>query len=243
MEQLTYSYCHVREKSLFVQELKVTGVRAFAIRRDEADLTVPEALIGAVVSHFGKLDILVNNAAIAVEGKAVDDPALDTVNLDRQWQINVMGAVATTRAAAPVLSNGGRIIFIGSGLGSHVPFAGDPSDLAQLEALLGAVFANLDVPKKVISPPPKRKLKSLDGLGLPLFQSALTEPIHYASVHKQILILICALPRFAANGAENVILCGAYAGPTEERYKCPRRTKRPWRKPTRPSQKAISKAS
>jgi hypothetical protein len=28
----------------------------------------------------------------------------------------IMGAVATTRAAAPVLSDGGRIIFIGSGL-------------------------------------------------------------------------------------------------------------------------------
>ena len=77
-----------------------------------------------MVAHFGKLDILVNNAAIAVQGKTVDDPDLDTVNLDRQWQINVMGAVATTRAAAPVLSDGGRIIFIGSLLGSRVPFTG-----------------------------------------------------------------------------------------------------------------------
>jgi 3-oxoacyl-[acyl-carrier protein] reductase len=77
-----------------------------------------------VVAELGKLDILVNNAAIAVQGKTVDDPDLDTVNLDRQWQINVLGAVATTRAAAPVLSNGGRIIFIGSLLGSRVPFTG-----------------------------------------------------------------------------------------------------------------------
>ena len=76
------------------------------------------------MAQFGKLDILVNNAAIAVQGKTVDDPDLDTVNLDRQWQINVMGAVATTRAAAPVLSDGGRIIFIGSLLGGHVPFPG-----------------------------------------------------------------------------------------------------------------------
>jgi 3-oxoacyl-[acyl-carrier protein] reductase len=66
----------------------------------------------------------VNNAAIAVQGKTVDDPALDTVNLDRLWQINVMGVVATTRAAARVLPDGGRIIFIGSLLGGHVPFAG-----------------------------------------------------------------------------------------------------------------------
>ena len=107
-----------------VQKLQKTGVRAIAIKSDQADPKAAKSLIDAVVSHFGKLDILVNNAAIAVQGKTVDDPALDTVNLDRQWQINVMGAVATTRAAAPVLTNGGRIIFIGSLLGGHVPLPG-----------------------------------------------------------------------------------------------------------------------
>lgn len=107
-----------------VEKLRAKGVRALAIRSDQADTAAAKPLIDAVVAHFGKLDILVNNAAIAVLGRTVDDPDLDAVDLDRQWQINVMGAVATTRAAAPVLSDGGRIIFIGSALGSRVPFAG-----------------------------------------------------------------------------------------------------------------------
>lgn len=107
-----------------VEKLKAKGVRAIAIKSDQADTTAAGPLVEKVVAHFGKLDILVNNAAIAVQGKTVDDPALDVVNLDRQWQINVMGAVATTRAAAPVISDGGRIIFIGSLLGGNVPFAG-----------------------------------------------------------------------------------------------------------------------
>ena len=107
-----------------VEKLKAKGVRAIAIRSDQADMAAAKPLVDAVMAQFGKLDILVNNAAIAVQGKTVDDPELDTVNLDRQWQINVMGAVATTRAAAPVLSDGGRIIFIGSLLGTRVPFAG-----------------------------------------------------------------------------------------------------------------------
>ena len=89
------------------------------------------------MAHFGKLDILVNNAAIAVQGKTVDDPGLDTVNLDRQWQINVMGAVATTRAAAPVLTDGGRIIFIGSLLGTHVPFPGVADYAGTKAAIVG----------------------------------------------------------------------------------------------------------
>ena len=107
-----------------VDALTAQGVRAIAIRSDQADMAAARPLIDQVVAHFGKLDILVNNAAIAVQGKTVDDPALDTAALDRQWQVNVMGAVATTRAAAPLLSDGGRIIFIGSLLGTRVPFAG-----------------------------------------------------------------------------------------------------------------------
>ena len=119
------SYVASAEKAnAVVEKLKAKGVRALAIRSDQADTTASKPLIAAVLAHFGKLDILVNKAAIAVQGKTVDDPELDTVNLDRQWQINVLGAVATTRAAAPVLSNGGRIIFIGSLLGSRVPFTG-----------------------------------------------------------------------------------------------------------------------
>jgi 3-oxoacyl-[acyl-carrier protein] reductase len=119
------SYVASSEKAeQIVEILKAKGVRALAIKSDQADTAAAKPLIEQVLAHFGRLDILVNNAAIAVQGKTVDAPDLDTINLDRQWQINVMGTVATTRAAAPVLSEGGRIIFIGSLLGSHVPFAG-----------------------------------------------------------------------------------------------------------------------
>ena len=119
------SYVASAEKAeAVVEKLKAAGVRALAIKSDQADMAAAKPLVEQVMAHFGKLDILVANAAIAVQGRTVDDPELDTVNLDRQWQINVMGTVATTRAAAPALTDGGRIIFIGSGLGSRVPFPG-----------------------------------------------------------------------------------------------------------------------
>jgi 3-oxoacyl-[acyl-carrier protein] reductase len=120
-----------------VEKLKATGVRALAIKSDQADTAAAKPLVEQVMAHFGKLDILVANAAIAVQGRTVDDPDLDTVNLDRQWQINVMGTVATTRAAAPVLTDGGRIIFIGSGLGSRVPFPGVADYAATKWAIAG----------------------------------------------------------------------------------------------------------
>lgn len=120
-----------------VERLKAKGVRALAIHSDQADTAAAKPLIDAVIAHFGRLDVLVNNAAIAVQGQPVDDPELDTVNLDRQWQINVLGTVATTRAAAPALADGGRIIFIGSLLGTRVPFPGAADYAGSKAALIG----------------------------------------------------------------------------------------------------------
>lgn len=132
------SYIASSEKAeAMVEKLQAKGVRALAIRSDQADMAAAKPLIDTVIAHFGKLDILVNNAAIAVQGKTVDDPDLDTVNLDRQWQVNVMGTVAATRAAAPVLSSGGRIIFIGSLLGTLVPFTGAADYAGSKAALIG----------------------------------------------------------------------------------------------------------
>jgi NAD(P)-dependent dehydrogenase (short-subunit alcohol dehydrogenase family) len=120
-----------------VASLQAKGVRALALRHDQADTAGAATLVGRVNAHFGRLDILVNNAAIAVQGKAVGDPALDIANLDRQWQVNVLGSVAVTRAAAPVLSDGGRIIFIGSLLGTRVPFPGVTDYAGTKAALIG----------------------------------------------------------------------------------------------------------
>jgi NAD(P)-dependent dehydrogenase (short-subunit alcohol dehydrogenase family) len=107
-----------------VAKLKAQGRRAIAIRSDQADLSSARPLVDAVIAEFGRLDILVNNAGIAIQGHRVDDPALDGEQYNRNWQVNVLGTIANTRAAAPRLSDGGRIIFIGSLLGSYVPFAG-----------------------------------------------------------------------------------------------------------------------
>ena len=107
-----------------VDKLKAKGVRAIAVQSDQAALSSAKPLIERVLAEFDRLDILVNNAGIAIQGQLVDDPDLDGQKYDRQWQVNVMGTIANTRAAASKLTDGGRIIFIGSLLGSYVPFAG-----------------------------------------------------------------------------------------------------------------------
>jgi NAD(P)-dependent dehydrogenase (short-subunit alcohol dehydrogenase family) len=100
-------------------------------------VTAAKPLVDAVIDHFGRLDILVNNAAIAVQGKTVDDPTLDAEEFDRQWHVNVLGTVAVTRAAAQKLSDGGRIVFIGTGFGTRVAFPGVADYAGTKAAILG----------------------------------------------------------------------------------------------------------
>lgn len=132
------SYVASAEKANAVAEaLQAKGVRAAAIKADQGDPAASEPLIRSVVERFGKLDILVNNAAVAWQGKTLDDPEIDNAAMDRQWLINTMGVIANIRAAAKVLPDGGRIISVGSGLGTRVAFPGTTDYAATKAAIVG----------------------------------------------------------------------------------------------------------
>ena len=183
-----------------VEKLKAKGVRAIAIQSDQADMAAAKPLVDQVLAQFGKLDILVNNAAIAVQGKTVDDPELDTVNLDRQWQINVMGAVATTRAAAPVLSNGGRIIFIGSLLGTRVPFAGAADYSGTKAAIAGYArgvardLGGRDITVNVVQPGVMPTDMSAEVLGDGVPEALMNlHPIRRIATLEEVSALVCFL--------------------------------------------------
>ncbi|MEU7827035.1 SDR family oxidoreductase [Catellatospora sp. NPDC049111] len=120
-----------------VAGLQAQGVRAAAIRADQADTTQAAPLIEEVVATLGGLDILVNNAAIAVQGWTIDDPSADLAALDRMHATNYTGVVAIIRAAARVLRADGRIINIGSGVGSRVGLPGLADYAATKAGLIG----------------------------------------------------------------------------------------------------------
>jgi 3-oxoacyl-[acyl-carrier protein] reductase len=103
-----------------VDALEGHGVRAAAFQADQAYPGQVEGLVKAVVEGFGRLDILVNSAALFVTAM-VGDPSTDVAGLDRQFAINVGGVAAAVRAAAPFMGEGGRIISIGSVAGSRAP--------------------------------------------------------------------------------------------------------------------------
>lgn len=133
---ISYAASAAKAKAV-VERLKAKGVRALAIQADQGDLASAGPLVDQVVAHFGRLDILVNNAAIAQEGRTVEDPDPGLEQLSRIWQVNVVGVAAITRAAARRMSDNGRVIFIGSGFGSKVPLPGFADYAATKAAIAG----------------------------------------------------------------------------------------------------------
>jgi 3-oxoacyl-[acyl-carrier protein] reductase len=119
-----------------VHELEDQGVRAVAIKADQADPAQGERLVNEVVARFGRLDILVNNAGV-IEGGLVGDPSSSSADFERLFAINVGGMVRAVRAAANVKGAGGRIISVGSVVGTRVGFPGMADYAATKAAVAG----------------------------------------------------------------------------------------------------------
>ena len=119
-----------------VEDMQALGVRAKAFQADQGKPDEASGLVAAVIAHFGRIDILVNNAGVMVLGQ-VHERANNLAEFDRMFDVNVRGVAAAVRAAAPSMSEGGRIISIGSVVGESTPFAGAADYSATKAALLG----------------------------------------------------------------------------------------------------------
>jgi NAD(P)-dependent dehydrogenase (short-subunit alcohol dehydrogenase family) len=83
------------------------------------DVTKPdsiEALVSTVMQRTGRIDVLVNNAGIGLQGGA-EESSIDQVQA--LFDVNLFGVVRVTNAVLPVMRRlgGGRIINISSVLG------------------------------------------------------------------------------------------------------------------------------
>lgn len=118
----SYAASSSRAEAL-VTEIEAGGSRAFAVKADQADQNEVANFIRKAHENLGRLDILVNSAGVFVSGMVGDEQA-DLAAFDRQIDINVKGVVAAVRAAVPIMSDGGRIVSIGTTGAVHIPFAG-----------------------------------------------------------------------------------------------------------------------
>jgi 3-oxoacyl-[acyl-carrier protein] reductase len=94
-----------------VARIQSYGGDAIVKKADVGKTDEAKALFDAAIAEFGKVDILINNAGIAIY-KVVQDTTDD--DFDRIFNINVKGVFNTLRQAATRMENGGRIINVSS---------------------------------------------------------------------------------------------------------------------------------
>jgi len=110
---------------------KEIGAGAIALQIDVTDSASIAAAAERVRSEFGRLDLLVNNAAISntgrLPGQTIDDYAKRTrpscvpiEEVRAVWDTNVFGVLAVYQAMLPLLRQtpGARIVNVSSGVGS-----------------------------------------------------------------------------------------------------------------------------
>ncbi|MBX3263126.1 MAG: SDR family oxidoreductase [Labilithrix sp.] len=89
------------------------GRRALLLPGDLADVATCDRTIDDVVAAFGRIDVLVNNAAY--QGKAVDSFAeIDAERVERTFRVNVMSMFHLIRRALPHMKEGSAIINVAS---------------------------------------------------------------------------------------------------------------------------------
>src|SRR6202522_290587 len=112
--------------SAVVKAIEREGGRAIAIQADAADAEAVKSAVEKTVATLGRLDVLVNNAGTAIP-KAFEEATLE--EMDRVLDINIRGVFVATQAALKHMTEGGRIIMIGSAVGERavapglVPYA------------------------------------------------------------------------------------------------------------------------
>lgn len=133
---IIFTYMSSADKAeALVKEVEAYGVKVKAIKADTANTKEMNEAV-ALAAKSGNIDILVNSAGLFVTG-SIDD---HTANLDgfrHQWEVNVLGVAHTVRAVLPFMSDGGRIITIGSTGASRSPYPGI-GDYAATKAALAA---------------------------------------------------------------------------------------------------------
>lgn len=113
-----------------VHLITAQGGRAIAVKADVSSDQEVRAMIQQIVSEYGALDLLVNNASITRHIPLSDLEAANEEVWDELFGVNVKGMFYCARAAAPYLkeSKQGAIVNLGSiagntGNGSSLPYA------------------------------------------------------------------------------------------------------------------------
>jgi NAD(P)-dependent dehydrogenase (short-subunit alcohol dehydrogenase family) len=92
--------------------IEAEGQKCLLLQGDVKDTVWCNAAVAKTLEKFGRLDVLVNNAAFQMHAASIED--VDDQRLTETWETNFGGYFKMARAAVPHMKEGGSIINTGS---------------------------------------------------------------------------------------------------------------------------------
>ncbi|WGV26730.1 SDR family oxidoreductase [Halotia branconii] len=137
-----------------VAAIKASGSEAIALQVDVKEIDSVRRLFQQVLDHFGRIDILVNNAA----GKNIFKPTIEMTNDEYNSMFDITrGVYFALQEAAKHLADGGRIISIStSGTVMAIPaggaYSGSKGAIEQFSACLAKELGKRGITVNTVSP-------------------------------------------------------------------------------------------
>ena len=138
------------------QEIISNGGEALAIKADVSNSAEVKNLFDESIAHFGKIDVLINNAGIMIT-KLIKDTTDE--DFDRHFNINVKGTFNTMREAASKLADNGSIINFSTSvnrimLPGYATYVATKSAVEQLTRVFSKEIGSRGINVNSVSPGP-----------------------------------------------------------------------------------------
>jgi NAD(P)-dependent dehydrogenase (short-subunit alcohol dehydrogenase family) len=131
---------NVRDRERAEERARSIGERAIAVPGDLADPGAAEEIVRATLERFGRVDILVNNAAMA---RSTRFPDLSAAEWRQALEVNMTAPFLLIQAALPAMKaqGYGRVVNVSSSAGRQVSTLGGAHYTASKAGMLGLTRA------------------------------------------------------------------------------------------------------
>jgi NAD(P)-dependent dehydrogenase (short-subunit alcohol dehydrogenase family) len=132
------------------------GARALVVEGDLSHISAVQRLFDATINELGRVDIVINNAGVIIKKPIVE---VSEEEFDRSFAINAKAAFFTMQEAARRISDGGRIINMGTTLlgattGFYGVYAGSKAPLEDFSRALAKEIGPRGVTVNTVAPGP-----------------------------------------------------------------------------------------